>query len=342
MVKPHMIGERYRVLIAGILVLGGLYLTSQYQYLLFHSLAEIFSVVIACGIFMVAWNSRRLIDNNYLLFLGVAYLFIGGIDMLHTLAYKGMGVFPGYDANLPTQLWISARYMEGLSLLIAPFFLSRRMTLAYVGWGYLLATSMLLVSLFYGNLFPDCFVEGVGLTPFKKVSEYVISLLLLCAIILLIRHREAFDTKVLQLLIASIIVTIGSELAFTFYTSVYGLSNLIGHFLKILSFYLIYKAIIETGLVEPYSLLFRNLKQSEEALRHERDKLRKVLTELKMLRGLLPICAHCKRIRDTKGNWIQMEVYVRDHSEAYFTHSICPQCLRKFYPAFSMDNKVSK
>ena len=61
--------------------------------------------------------------------------------------------------------------------------------------------------------------------------------------------------------------TIGAELAFTFYVGVYDLSNLLGHIFKIISFYLVYKAIIETGLVKPYSILFRHLKQSEEALR---------------------------------------------------------------------------
>jgi hypothetical protein len=67
-------------------------------------------------------------------------------------------------------------------------------------------------------------------------------------------------------LIASITLTICSELAFTFYISDYGFSNLTGHFLKFVSFYLIYKSIIESGLVKPYSLLFRNLKQREEEL----------------------------------------------------------------------------
>ena len=87
-----------------ILILVGLYLTSLYNYLLFHSLVEIFSIFIACSIFLVAWNSRRFMDNNYLLFLGIAYLFVGGVDLIHTLAYRGMGIFTGYEANLPTQL----------------------------------------------------------------------------------------------------------------------------------------------------------------------------------------------------------------------------------------------
>jgi len=76
---------------------------------------------------------------------------------------------------------------------------------------------------------------------------------------------------VFRLLVASIFLTIASELAFTFYIQAYGFSNLVGHYLKIIAFYLIYKAIIETGLVRPYDLLFRNLKQSEEALRKEKN-----------------------------------------------------------------------
>ncbi len=104
-------------------VLFGLFLTSLYSYILFHSLAEIFSIVIGCSIFILAWNSRRRLDNDSLLFLGIAYLCVSGLDLIHTLAYKGMGVFPGYDANLPTQVWIAARYVQALSMLILPVFL---------------------------------------------------------------------------------------------------------------------------------------------------------------------------------------------------------------------------
>ena len=119
-----MLGKKsYLTMLWGTAVLLGLYLTSLHSYLLFHSLAEIFSIVSACGIFMVAWNARRLLEEKYLLLLGIAYVFIGGLDLVHTLAYTGMGVFPGYETNLPTQLWIAARYVESLSLLVAPLFL---------------------------------------------------------------------------------------------------------------------------------------------------------------------------------------------------------------------------
>lgn len=264
----------YVTILLGAIVLFGLYLTSRHSYLLFHSLAEIFSVVVAFGIFVLTWNSRRFIDNSYILFLGIAYLFIGIIDLVHTLAYEGMGVFPGYGTNLATQLWIAARYIQSIAFLAAPLLLGRKLKLPFVLLGYMVVTTLLLMSIFYWDNFPVCFVDGVGLTPFKRISEYVISFVFLASIFLLYRRRREFDTSVFRFLVASIAVTIGSEMAFTLYTGPYALPNMIGHLLKIVAVYLIYRAIIWTGFAKPYSLLFRNLKRSEEALRESEANYR--------------------------------------------------------------------
>jgi PAS domain S-box-containing protein len=279
MKNQAVIPSKYLVGLAWALALFGLYLTSLHSYLLFHSLVEIFSIVVACAIFMVAWNSRKFLDNEYLLFIGISYLFVGGLDLIHTLAYKGMNVLPGYGANAPTQLWVATRYIESLSLLIAPAFIGRKLRPSLILTGYSLVTALVLGTIFYWRIFPDCFIEGIGLTPFKKTSEYLISVILVGSIALLIRKQMAFDRHILRLLVASILFTIAAELAFTFYVSVYGISNLFGHFCKLISFYLIYKAIIETGLTKPYDLLFRNLKKSEEAQREARDTLERRVEE---------------------------------------------------------------
>jgi len=257
----------YLSILVGAIVFAGLYFSSWYNYLLFHSFAEIFSLIVAFSIFIIAWNSRRLLDNNYFIFIGIAFLFVGALDLAHTLVYPGMGILLGYGTNEAAQLWICARYFQALSLLIAPLFINRRLKVNFLFVGYGAATVLLLASIFYWQNFPVCFVEGVGLTTFKIISEYVISLLLVGAIFTMWQNRRHFDTNVLRFLIAAIIVTIASELSFTLYLSHYGLANLIGHFLKIVAFYLIYKAIIETGLVKPYNFLFRTLKRSEEQYR---------------------------------------------------------------------------
>jgi PAS domain S-box-containing protein len=244
-----------------------LYLTSQSNYLLFHSLIELFSIVIGFSIFVITWTSRRIIDNNYLRFIGIASLFIAIIDLIHTLGYAGMGVFQGGGGNLSTSLWISARSVQAISLLIAPLLIRKKINNASLFIGYTAVTSLLLGSIFIWNVFPTAYIDGVGLTPFKINSEYIICIILLGSLILLVQKRKEFSSKVYRLLIASIILTIGSELAFTFYISVFGLFNTIGHFFKLMEFYLIYKAIIQTAITKPYNVIFRNLKQSEEKLR---------------------------------------------------------------------------
>ncbi len=278
--SKSVIRSNYGVLIIGIMVLASLYIISRYSYLLYHSFAEIFSITIASGIFMVAWNSRKFLDNNYLLFIGIAYIFIAFLDLIHMLAYKGMGVFLGYGSNLPTQLWIFTRYIESITLVVAVFLIDRKLKHNFIFLGYSLAVIIFFFSVFYWNIFPDAFIEGAGLTSFKVISEYIISSILLVSILLLFRKRAEFNKTVFKLIVASIIITIFSELAFTLYSDVYGITNQIGHYLKIISFYLIYKAIIETGLVKPFDLLFRRLKKSEQVLKEKSTGLELVNKEL--------------------------------------------------------------
>ncbi len=78
-------------------------------------------------------------------------------------------------------------------------------------------------------------------------------------------------------------------------------------------------------------------KRAEEDRERLIDQLQEALTEVKRLSGLLPICASCKKIRDDKGYWRQVEEYIREHSEAEFSHSICPECAKRLYPEFFAD-----
>jgi hypothetical protein len=318
---------RQNVFISSMLaiILIGLYSTTRVNYLLFHSLAEIFSIVVAFSLFMIAWNSRQYIKNPYLLFIGIAYFFVGFVDLLHTLAYQGMPIF--FDnSDYATQLWIGARYMESLTLLLAFAFLQadRLPRPDLIFGGYFLVTVMLIMSIFYWKIFPTCFAAVSGLTPFKKISEYIICAILLLNIYLLRKNREKFQGKIYQLLQWSLICTIISELAFTFYVSTYGFSNLVGHYFKIFSFFLIYQAIIKNGIEHPFELIFRELDQANQ-------RLRQALVEIKTLEGILPICCHCKKIRDDQGSWHRLEKYIRERSTAQFSHGICPECLKIHY-----------
>jgi len=80
------------------------------------------------------------------------------------------------------------------------------------------------------------------------------------------------------------------------------------------------------------------LRRLNDELAKRNENLEKALTKVKLLSGLLPICASCKKIRDDKGYWQQVEVYIKEHSEAEFSHGICPDCLKKLYPEFVDDS----
>ena len=92
--------------------------------------------------------------------------------------------------------------------------------------------------------------------------------------------------------------------------------------------------IIVNGKKLLYSIVhdISSRKRAEKALVLERNKLQEALGKIKRLSGMLPICSNCKKIRDDKGYWNQLESYIHKHSDAEFSHSICPECAKKLYP----------
>ena len=230
--------------------------TAQYSFLLFHTLAEFFAIIISFVLFAFAWTTYRFSRNAFLIFLACGYLWVGALDLMHTLSYKGMSVFPEGTGNQATQFWIGARYFEALLLLAAPIAARRKQhrALLITLFGLIAAT---LAGLILSGNFPQAFIDGEGLTRFKINSEYLIIFILLLALVALSRLDHAIPAKEKALILAAIVFTMCAELAFTFYISVYGLSNLVGHLLKIFSFWFIFHAIVLSNLSEPFYKLKR-------------------------------------------------------------------------------------
>jgi PAS domain S-box-containing protein len=251
------------------LVLAGLGAISQYNTLLFHSLIELTSFVVAASIFVLAWNARRLLDNDFLLFLGIAWLFVGGLDLLHVLAQKGIGVFPGAGDNLDMQLWLAGRYLKGLSLLASPVFLHRKVNLPWMLAVYSLLAGLTLGAIGAGQ-FPVSYIDGQGLTYFAVASGMLVTVIYLAALARLFTQRRLLDQHLWRLLAGSIVASVGDVLISTVLINVYGPAEILGPFFKLLAFYLLYKAIVENGLRRPYAVLF-------QALQKERDQSRQYL-----------------------------------------------------------------
>ncbi|HJV88802.1 MAG TPA: MASE3 domain-containing protein [Holophagaceae bacterium] len=271
------------LLLGGAVLLAGLAMARLQSYLLFHSLAELISISIAFTIQCLVWNTRELQENGFLKVIGTGFVAAAGLDLVHTLSFKGMPIFTGYDANLPTQLWIAARYLQALSLLAAPLAFRRRLSLPWLVAGAIALDLVLGWAIFTGR-FPTCFREGFGLTTFKAASEYVIVALVAGSIALLHRVRGQLHPTTYRLVLASALATICAELAFTAYIGVHDLANMVGHLFKLVAYYALYRAIFVTGIRNPFATLFRELKASERLLRESRDSVqRQVETRTKEL-----------------------------------------------------------
>jgi len=229
---------------------------SFYNFLFFHTLAEFFAITIAVLMGVVAWQMYPFTRNNYLMYLGIGYFLIGILDLLHTLSYKGMNIMHSTTSSTAIEFWVGTRYLEALLLLSAPWFLNHSLNRKNTVIIFSLI-SLVLTAIISQGYFPVAFVDGVGLTNFKVISEYIIIAILAASIFYLKNQKTLLDDKILNVMIVAIVLTMIAELAFTFYVSLYGISNLIGHIFKLFSFWLIFMAIIKTTLHEPFLVMSR-------------------------------------------------------------------------------------
>ncbi|WP_339136419.1 MAG: MASE3 domain-containing protein [Candidatus Electrothrix sp. GW3-4] len=254
-------------------VLLGLSWADLYSHLLFHALAELVSIILISSIFLFSWTTRRFQKSHYVLFLGIAYLCIGSIDFVHTLTSKGGAeILAGVTMNSSVQLWIAARYMESISLLFAFFFLQKKINeyLLFFVYGLLL---FLLFQAIFSQTFPACYVNGEGLTAFKKNSEYLICFFFLLSFFIFQKRQRAFESRVLSLLQAAVLLALLTELTTVFSPEliITPLKTNAGVLGKIFSLYCLAKAVFEESLIKPYNILSKKVRGHEGQLE---DKVR--------------------------------------------------------------------
>lgn len=259
--------SRTQSILVGISVFCALYLVSRYSYAVFQSLVESFTLFIACGVFLITWNTRRVLGNNYLLFIGISFLFVGTLELLSSVVFFGSDASGGYDANVVAQLRIATRHIHSISFLAATFYLKRRLNAGWLFLALAVFTTFVLISIFRLDIFPDCFVEGTGLTPFNRWSEYVIVSAFFVCILVLFRHRSLFNSGVFGRIVTSIVFSIAADLTLTLYSQPGDKMSVFGDMFEMLGFYFIYEAVIATGLTNPRDLLLHDLKHSESQLR---------------------------------------------------------------------------
>lgn len=258
-------------------------------YLVFHNSAEFFSIVVSLSIFGLGWFSYGRSKDQHVFFLSAAFLAIGLMDFMHTLGYAGMPEFitPNHPSK-SSQYWIAVRTFSAAAFLASGFIYEGK-TKRWLNRTNLIIAAFAVSGLvftgitFFPEYIPATFVEGKGLTRFKKNSEYLIILLLLIAFAVYWRRMRKTGNRLIIYYLAAFLLCILSELVFTFYTSAFDTYNMMGHIYKVIAFYLIYKALFVHSVKIPYNSLRVEIAEHKRAEEIIKESLREKETLIREL-----------------------------------------------------------
>lgn len=260
-------------------------LVSRYNFLLFHSIFELAGILIVFSIAIIAYNTYNLSGNIRFTYFGISYGFVCILSSFHMLAFEGMGVFSGDTANLGMYLSMSSKYLESLSLLIIPLTYSDKFKKVFkpknVICFFALVTVLTFIAIFYLNTFNINVLNGLEATTLKRIHEFIITAILVVTLTVLVSSKMSiYNDRLYRFIMLFLVIKIASQIFFAVYVNIHDAFNVIGHTLRLISFFCIYKALTETTLRKPIEVLFRNLSSANKELEKKTSQLQETNEQL--------------------------------------------------------------
>lgn len=226
-------------------------------FLSFHLLLELLSIMVSLIIAMQGWLSYQYTRSTLQLRLGALFLFVGLLDIAHTLSYDGMPIFiTESSVAKATWFWVVARLAQAAGFLFIYVYKDKDDTEVNKARAYryslIIFAVIFFVITFFSHDLPRLVIEGEGVTPLKRGFEYVNSVFQLFAIVLIYRHyRKEQKFEYLDLLCATVFLFLSAFL-FTMYVSVFDSLNFLGHIYKAIGYLLLLKGIYFTEREKQY------------------------------------------------------------------------------------------
>lgn len=239
--------------------------------LVFHTSIELFMNFIFIIAFIFIINTYSINKNNFLLILGTGYFFVGITGILHLTTYYGMPFLNNIqDLNAPTKFWIISRYTDCFTALISVILIAKpkkNINPYIIFITYMCLTILLILSVLFFRVFPNCYIINEGLTSFKIVSEYIIASTFIIAAIIYYRLRDKVNHSVFVYIECFLILSTISEMFFTSYIVIDDWASVAGHIIKAISSYFLYKGVVEVGLKRPYDIISHDLDIADSKIR---------------------------------------------------------------------------
>ncbi|MDK2979734.1 MAG: hypothetical protein PWQ55_81 [Chloroflexota bacterium] len=233
--------------------------------LLFHFLIETIAIIICCSLFTVIWLLRERIDNGYFTILGIGLFFSAFFDLMHILSFKGMPMFSTMDLNHSTYFFLGGRFVQAITLAVAPVCVNNKTRNNFVLGLFALLTLALMVLIIRFPLPPVISASGER-TSARVVIDVVITAILLSAMIFTARKRAYFEKNIFWIIFISMILAILSEVVITLNTNETHLISVLGLNLRLIAYFLIFQIILAIGITQPQDVFYHDLATSREQL----------------------------------------------------------------------------
>ncbi|MFW6055760.1 MAG: diguanylate cyclase [Chloroflexota bacterium] len=275
-----------------VLVVAGAIWSGTVAPALTHTILGLLSISLLVGIFMFAWHTRAFITSDYFLMLGIGSLAVALLHALHLVSYPSFDLIKGGAETAPRSLEAAGLFL-GISLLFAPTFLEKRLrSMPTLIACLTLCTGAIVAILLIRD--PLLYTASGKPTAFNTATDAVAAAILIIGILRLRTHGAKLNSKVLSTVTAGVYAAIVAQIAFTLEFLAPEFSGLVGHVALAFALYLFFRAVVETGLTQPYSVLFHDLKQTEASVREM--SLQDELTGLLNRRGFFSLAEQQMRI----------------------------------------------
>jgi diguanylate cyclase (GGDEF)-like protein len=224
----------------------------------FHEVLEGMCLIAALSIYVIGTRTYRFSNSMMLLYISVAFMYVGGLEVLHLLNYSGVSLLPGASANRAAQFWTASRALEIGAICAVPLVLKRKSTRLQLHLGFFAAFALLTASILAG-IFPACFVEGSGFTAFRRWAELAIAAASAASMVMMKVTTGRVGNKVSARTMSGVAAFGVSGLVIALALEPQGALDALAHLLSLLSFAFFWSIVIEEGLDRPYEHMFREI-----------------------------------------------------------------------------------
>lgn len=235
------------------------------QTVLLHTLLELVCIFIAIMAFITLWNSKSEIEEGVVV-IGFGFLVVAIFDAWHTLYHPSLGTYPAGFFDLGTWYWMLGRATEALTLFIVSFAVVRikrtRTNLLLT----LALPTLICAWVYYNRSLLPVLLTAQGLTPVKIIMEWMVILCFLAVLPRLARRMENESLLSYRYIVIAVILAIPAEICFTVFHAISSFWNVLGHLLKAACYYSIFRGVVVSALVFPYTRIVQAHNYFDEVL----------------------------------------------------------------------------